>query len=53
MQTDSEGFFGVYQMQTGDELLVAETQEKAERAKIRLEDLTNWNRPDDVYLMIY
>ena len=51
LQTD-EGFFGVYQMQTGDELLVAETKEKAERAKIRLEELTNWNRPDDVYLMI-
>ena len=51
LQTD-KGFFGVYQMQTGDEILIAETKERAERAKNRLEDLINWNRPDDIFLMI-
>jgi len=50
-QTD-QGFFGVYQMQTVDELLIAETKEKAERAKGRLESLINWNRPEDIYLKI-
>jgi hypothetical protein len=51
LQTEN-GLFGVYQMQTGDELLIAETKERAERAKGRLEDLINWNRPEDIYFMI-
>lgn len=51
LQTE-QGFFGVYQMQTGDEILLAETKEKAERAKGRLENLISWNRPEDVYFMI-
>lgn len=48
----AQGFFGVYQMQTGDELLITETKEKAERAKGRLEHLIHWNTPEDIYLMI-
>lgn len=47
-----QGYFGVYQMQTDEELLLAETRTKAERAKSRLESLINWNTPEDIYLMI-
>ena len=50
-QTD-QGFFGVYQAQTGDELLIAETKDKAERAKGRLESLIHWDTSEDIYLMI-
>ena len=47
-----EGFYSVCQMQTREDILTAETREKAETAKERLETLINWNRPEDVYLMI-
>lgn len=48
----NDSYFGIHQMQTEEEILLTRTRNDAKEAKRNLEDLTNWNTSEDVYLAI-